>query len=54
MHNPFSPAYGVTPGAIFDREQMLCRIDAAMLTQGSPDRAIYATGMHASGIDGAA
>ena len=49
MYNPFSPAYGVTPSAIFGREQILRRFDAAMLTQGSPDRAIYVTGMHASG-----
>lgn len=49
MYNPFSPIYGGKPNIFFGREEILSRFDTAMRTQGSLDRAIYLTGMRASG-----
>lgn len=47
--NPFSPIFGGKPGLFFGRKDILARFDAAMLNDGSEDRALFITGTRGSG-----
>ena len=47
--NPFSTIFGGKPGVFFGRKDILARFKAAMVDEGSEDRALFITGNRGSG-----
>lgn len=47
--NPFTPIFGGRPEHFFGRNEILARFDAALLDEGSADRALFITGTRGSG-----